>query len=132
MYKEYDEAISNMTTQVLALDWDETTSDYPLAFKEIAKLYERVIIVTVNDELTVEDACLWLGRTPENLRIFCCPDDNIEDVPGWKSNVCFKEQVALMFDDNPDVVRACHNKGVNAICVSERAWKFEKTVNSLL
>jgi hypothetical protein len=99
-----------------------------LAFKELAKLYERVIIVTVNDELTLEHACKWLERSPENLRIFCCPDDQIEDVPGWKSDVCFKEQVALMFDDNPDVVRACHNKGINAICVSERAWKFERTV----
>jgi len=127
MYKEYDETISINASKILALDWDETTSDYPLAFKEMAKLFEQVIIVTVNNELTLEHACKWLGRSPEDIKIFCCPDDEIEDVPGWKSGVCLKEQVALMFDDNPDVVRACHRKGVNAICVSERNWKFEKS-----
>ncbi len=30
-----------------------------------------------------------------------------------------------MFDDNPHVVHACHNLGINAICVNERTWKFE-------
>ena len=30
--------------------------------------------------------------------------------------------MALMFDENPDVARACHKKGVNAMCVSERTW----------
>ncbi|WP_144394555.1 hypothetical protein [Pleionea sediminis] len=130
MYIEYDETKGNSVSNVLALDWDETTSDYPLAFREIAKNYERVIIITVNDELTVDDACRWLNRKTSDLEIFCCPDDNIDDVPGWKSEVCCQHQVALMFDDNPDVVRACHLRGINAICVSERVWKFDNLQES--
>ncbi|WP_223788208.1 hypothetical protein [Marinicella meishanensis] len=125
MYFEYPRNQAISTQSVLALDWEETTSDYPLAFKVLAERFERVIIVTVNDDLTTAEACECLHRSPDTLKIFCCPDEWIVDVPGWKSTVCLEQQVALMFDDSPDVVRACHKKGINAICVSERTWKFD-------
>jgi len=125
MYKEYDETIINKNLNILALDWDETTSDYPLAFKELAKRFERVIIVTVNDELTLDYVCEYLKRTPQEVQIFCCPNDNLEKVAEWKAQICSNERVAIMFDDNPNVVRACHNLGVNAIYVNERTWKFQ-------
>lgn len=127
IYAEFDEARRIGADSVLALDWGEITSDYPLAFKALSQLFDRIIIVKVNEELTLQHACLWLGRSPEHLRIFCCPDDNIGDVAGWKAEVCLREKAALMFDDNPDVVRACHRNCINAICVSERAWKFHAT-----
>ncbi len=126
MYKEYSICNEIKSVNTLALDWDETISDYPLAFRALAKPYDRVIIVTVNNELTIGEACHWFERSTEDLEIFCCPYENMGDIPGWKAEVCYVEKVALMFDDNPYVVRACHQKGVNAICVSERDWKFEE------
>lgn len=126
MYKEYEENSGIDAADILALDWDETTSDYPMAFRQLARRFARVIIVTVNDELTVEQACHWLHRSAADLEIFCCPDEAIDNVAEWKADICVAQNVALMFDDNPEVVRACHRKGVNAIGVSERAWKFEK------
>ena len=125
MHKEYNETKNSYILNTLALDWDETTSDYPLAFKELSKRFDRVIIVTVNNDLTLTDVCKCLQRTPKEIQIYCCPDDNLEDIAEWKAQTCKDEYVALMFDDNPHVVRACHGKGINAICVNERTWKFE-------
>ncbi|MBK8103640.1 MAG: HAD family hydrolase [Cellvibrionales bacterium] len=126
MYIEFKHAQTRSFLNTLALDWDETTSDYPLAFQELARRFDRVIIVTVNDELTLDYVCQHLGITPDVTEIHCCPADALENVGQWKAQVCAEQQVALMFDDNPDVVRACHALGVNAICVRERSWKFEK------
>ena len=126
MYIEFKHAQAGNAVNTLALDWDETTSDYPLAFRELARRFDRVIIVTVNDELTLDYVCQRLGITLGQTEIQCCPGDALENVGQWKAQICAEQQVALMFDDNPDVVRACHALGVNAICVRERSWKFEK------
>lgn len=126
MYIEFTSPASRATTRTIALDWDETTGDYPLAFRELALGFERVIIVTVNDELTLEFVCNSLQTPPGVTQIYCCPADDLEDVGRWKARVCAEQGVAVMFDDNPDVVRACHELGVNAICVRERAWKFDR------
>ncbi len=127
MYKEFDEKISKSVVNTLAVDWDETTGDYPLAFRELSKRFDRVIVVTVNDELVLEDVCKHFDRTPETLDIYCFPFDRYtyEDIGPWKASVCEREKVALMFDDDPNVIRNCHKIGVNAILVSERSWKFD-------
>ena len=126
MYKEFDAVANNHISDTLALDWDETTSDYPLAFIELAKRFKRIIIVTVNDELALADVCKYLQRTQNEVQIYCCPDEHLGNVAEWKAQTCSNENVALMFDDDLRVVRACHNLGINAICVREREWKFEK------
>ncbi len=88
MYKEYNETENSYISNTLALDWDETTSDYPLAFKKLAKRFNRVIIVTVNNELTLTEVCKCLQRTLEEIQIFCCPDDNLENIAEWKAKIC--------------------------------------------
>ena len=99
----------------------------PLAFRELATRFDRVIIVTVNDELEIHHASDALGLNQAMLTIFCCPDDSLHEVAEWKAVICQREGAAIMFDDSPHVVQACHKIGVNAICVSERSWKFEST-----
>lgn len=125
MYKEFDKLRNSHTDSTLALDWDGTTSDYPFAFFELAKRFDKIIIVTVNERISRNIVCNYLQRAAEEVNIFCCPDEKLGEVAEWKAQICNDENVALMFDDDPRVVRACHSLGVNAICVREREWKFE-------
>lgn len=126
MYPEFEARSAAPHEFVLALDWDETTGDYPLAFARLASHYPKVLIVTVNDELTQAFAAQVLGVDAEKVAVHCCPDEALDDVPQWKANVCLRERVHLMFDDNEQVVQACHALGVAAICVRERTDKFER------
>jgi acid phosphatase class B len=37
----------------------------------------------------------------------------------WKAEIAVKHGVDIMFDDDPNVVLACHKCGIRAITVSE-------------
>ena len=74
IYPEYTGGADAAPASVLALDWDETTSDYPLSFRELARRFERVIIVTVNDELTLDTVCQVLDLASDRAAISRLPE----------------------------------------------------------
>ena len=122
------QAMSSSVTpkvSILGLDWDETVTDYPLSFRALAQNFQKVVIITVNDELTPEIVSQVLQRKENDVAIFCCPDEELENMAGWKAQICHQQQVDIMFDDNPAVVKACHDLRINAVCISERANKFD-------
>jgi hypothetical protein len=101
----------------LGLDWDDTVTDYPAAFALLCRAFRSVVIITLNQGVTIPEAEHRLGCTIE--RIEHCPDEVV--IAGrshvWKAETCRRLGVDLMFDDDPDVVKACLKAGIQAIGV---------------
>jgi hypothetical protein len=101
----------------LGLDWDDTVTAYPAAFRLLSRGFRSVVIITLNHGLTPADAESRLGRKIN--RIEYCPDDAV--IAGeshiWKARTCRRLGVDLVFDDDIEVVEACLKAGVHAIGV---------------
>ena len=107
-----------MTGLRLGLDWDDTVTDYPAAFGLLCRAFGSVVIITLNQGVTVAEAERRLGCRIE--RIEYCPDDVVIGGTShiWKAETCRRLGVDLMFDDDLDVVKACLKEGVQAIGVT--------------
>lgn len=106
---------------VLALDWDGTVTSYADALTAMARRFDRVIIVTMNDTVTVEMAAAALSYPEPRITVEICPDDESMDFNGyadWKAQTCQIHGAHLMIDDDPSVVSACRLAGVPALLVS--------------
>ena len=101
----------------LGLDWDDTVTLYPEAFRALAKRFKHVHIITINHGVTDAAAARILDRKVTGIHH--CPDDVVIDGRSciWKTDVCQKMNVTLMFDDHPDVIRECRRRGISAILV---------------
>jgi hypothetical protein len=101
----------------LGLDWDDTVTAYPAAFRLLSRGFRSVVIITLNHGLTLAEAESRLGRKID--RIEYCPDDAVIGGEShiWKARTCRRLGVDLMFDDDIEVVEACLKAGVHAIGV---------------
>lgn len=113
-----------MKEYIIGLDWDGTISDYPTGFAFLAHLFSKCIIITVNGEITQELAASTLEIDVDKVVVKICSHDDIENYAHWKAETCLAHHVDIMFDDDPDVVLACLNKGIRAINVSEFIYKY--------
>jgi len=118
--------MSSTNQRVIGLDWDGTVSDYSAAFAFLATLFDSVVIITVNDEITPEIASQTLKLTEKTVNVEICPDNRLGTASEWKAEICVKYGVDIMFDDNPDIVLACHKRGIRAITVSEFIYRFRE------
>ena len=100
---------------VLGLDWDDTVSAYPDGFAVLASRFDRCVIITLNDDITVEMARVYLNV--QNVRVEKCPYSRT-DFTVWKIEMCRKHKVSVMMDDDPEIVRACEAAGIYAICIA--------------
>jgi hypothetical protein len=102
----------------LGLDWDDTVTDCPAAFGLIGRMFQSVVIITLNHGVTIKEAERRLGCRID--RVEHCPDDVV--IAGlshiWKAETCIRLGVDLMFDDDLDVVGACRKAGIQAIWVN--------------
>lgn len=104
----------------LGLDWDGTVSCYAPELSLLARLAAQVVIVTLNDEITVDVASGKLGVGAGRILVCICPDDRIEDYGVWKAETCRAQSIHLMIDDDHTVTQACWAAGVPALLVVER------------
>ncbi|RKZ53225.1 MAG: hypothetical protein DRR08_27560 [Candidatus Parabeggiatoa sp. nov. 2] len=114
-----------MDKPIIGLDWDGTVSDYSAAFSFLATLFQSVVIITLNDTITPGIAANTLSLEEKPLKVEICPDDRLGTHHEWKAEICVKQGVDIMFDDDPDVVLACHKRGIHAITVSEFIYRFK-------
>lgn len=102
----------------LGLDWDDTVTDYPAALALLCRAFGSVVIVTLNHGVTIEEAERRLGCKIEGIEY--CPDEAV--IAGrshvWKAETCRRLDVDLMFDDDPDVVKACIEVDIQAIGIA--------------
>lgn len=108
-----------MDKPIIGLDWDGTVSDYSTAFSFLVTLFQSVIIITVNDEITPAIATKTLNLGLKLVKVEICPDEHLDTYSQWKAEICVKHGVDIMFDDDPNVISACHKQGIHAIMVSE-------------
>lgn len=111
---------------IIGLDWDGTVSDYSDAFAFLASRFDSVIIITVNDEITPKMASQTLKINEDFIQVIICPDERVEDYHQWKAEICVKYDVAIMFDDDPNVILACKKQRIHAITVSEFIYRFKE------
>ena len=108
-----------MDKPIIGLDWDGTVSDYSAAFSFLVTLFQSVVIITVNDEITPAIATNTLNLGTKLVKVEICPDEYLNTYFQWKAEICVKHEVDIMFDDDPKVVLACHKRGIHAIMVQE-------------
>lgn len=111
---------------VPGLDWDGTVSDDPQGFARLVQHGDRVVIITVNDEITPAVAGDWLSVSPERFEVRICPDERLDDYALWKAEQCLAAGVEVMFDDDPAVVDACLKQGIATIGVREDSERFHR------
>jgi hypothetical protein len=117
----------SLTNQlIIGLDWDGTVSDYSDAFAFLASRFDAAIIITVNDEITTEIAAKTLKLEQDAITVEICPSERLEDSHHWKAEICVKYSVAIMFDDDPNVILACKKQGIHAINVREFIDRFKE------
>ena len=87
-------------------------------------MFTKCVILTVNDEITTELAASALNVHSDHVAVEICPEQDIEHYHEWKADRCLVHAVDIMFDDDPDVVLACLNKGIKAITVSEFIYRY--------
>lgn len=101
----------------LALDWDDTITAYRQGFQVLCKNITEVYVITLNNELTVEMVEDVLKRRISGVCIYPSELALVRDTSAWKADVCEKLGVDLIFDDDPEVICECKNRGINAILV---------------
>jgi hypothetical protein len=116
----------DMDKPIIGLDWDGTVSDYSAAFSFLVTLFKSAVIITLNDTITPEIAASTLNLEEKLVKVEICPEERLETYEEWKAEICVKHCVDIMFDDDPDVVLACHELGIHAITVSEFLYRFKK------
>ena len=104
----------------LGLDWDGTISCYGPELSLLARHAVRVVVITVNDEITVARVAEMLGTDTEFIDVVICPDEHIERYHMWKAETCSALRIDLMIDDDARVAAACWAAGVPALHVVER------------
>lgn len=104
----------------LGLDWDGTISCYFPELGLLAQQAAKVVIITINDEITVEQAAKTLNIDEESVSVWICPDERIDDYGVWKAETCLAHDISLMIDDELPVVTACWSVGVPALLVVKR------------
>jgi len=111
---------------IIGLDWDGTVSDYSEAFAFIVQLFDSIVIITVNDEMTTNIAANTLKIPSNRVTVKICPNERLDTHEQWKAEICVAFSVDIMFDDNPDVVLACKKRGIHAITVREFIYRFKE------
>ena len=101
----------------IGLDWDDTITAYPEAFKIVSGQFKRVYIITINNYLTCAEAETVLGRDIEEVLI--CPKNRTFSGEShiWKAEMCKQHNIPLMMDDDPDVIEECRKNGIHAILI---------------
>jgi len=107
---------------VLGLDWDDTVSAFPEACAILANQFAKCVIITLNDDLSLETAKSVLNRA--DLELECCPYSRT-DFTVWKIERCRAHQVAVMLDDDPEIIKACESAGIPAIYLGIPAWRSD-------
>ena len=107
-------------SSVLGLDWDDTVTAFPDGFSILAGRFDRCVIITLNDDITVETARVYLNI--ENVKVEQCPYSRT-DFMAWKIEMCRKHEVSVMMDDDPDIIRACEAAGIFAIGIAGPGWR---------
>lgn len=116
-----------MKTLTIGLDWDGTISAYPSAFGFLADLFDKCVVITLNETITINIAASKLGLDKAKIALEICPNENIGHYDKWKADMCFAHDVDIMFDDDTDVVSACVKKGIKAVAVAELRFMYRKT-----
>jgi len=106
-------------TFILGLDWDGTISCYGPELSLLSARADRVVIITLNDEIDTAIAAKALSLDKTLIEVSICPDENIETYAHWKSAECLRYGVCLMIDDDINVVNACRSAGIPALLVQE-------------
>jgi hypothetical protein len=106
----------NATT--LGLDWDDTVTLYPEAFRALIKRFKKVYIITINHGVTPEETERLLEQKADG--IYHCPDETVINGQShiWKADVCQELNIDLMFDDDTNVINECRRRGITAIAVT--------------
>jgi len=111
---------------IIGLDWDGTVSDYSDAFAFLASRFNSAIIITLNEGITTAMAAKTLKLEKGAITVEICPDERVADSHQWKAEICVKYDVAIMFDDDPNVILACKKQGIHAITVREFIYRFKE------
>ncbi|RKZ38851.1 MAG: hypothetical protein DRR00_33875 [Candidatus Parabeggiatoa sp. nov. 3] len=96
-----------------------------LPFLFLVNQFQSVVIITVNDTITPEIAANTLSLEQKSVKVEICPDHRLGTHQDWKAEIAVKHGVDIMFDDDPNVVLACHKRGIRAITVSEFIYRFQ-------
>jgi hypothetical protein len=107
-------------SHTLGLDWDGTISHFPESCALLASKFRRCVVITLNHTITPTMAKQLLGV--EDVQVEVCPFSS-QDFPAWKVKMCHKHRVALMVDDDPDVIRQCEDAGIRGFLVGVAEWK---------
>jgi hypothetical protein len=108
-----------ITAGVLGLGWDGVVSSYGADFAFLAQTFKQCVIITANDEITLEQAAAILKLETQRLHLVICPAARLDDLPAWTVEQCRLHQVELLFDNDENIIRACRRFGIHAITVQE-------------
>ena len=104
---------------ILGLDWDGTISCYGPELSLLSVRADRVVVITLNDEITPAIAAKVLSFDLSRVEVTICPDEQIETYASWKSAECLRLGVSLMIDDDTNVVNNCRSAGIPTLLVRE-------------
>ncbi len=110
------------TEYILGLDWDGTVSDYKTEFALLASRFDSVVIITLNNQITPQLAAATLNLDQTLVSVEICPDLRLDDYGHWKTEICRKHSIVIMFDDDRYVIGQCRSSGIAVIGV--RANRF--------
>ncbi len=104
----------------LGLDWDGTVSAYPEACAILAKEFTRCIVITLNDDITIEQAGTTLRCA--HVVVETCPYSQT-DFTAWKVEMCRKHKISLFVEDDPEIAAACEQAGIPTLMVASPSWR---------
>lgn len=104
---------------ILGLDWDGTISCYGPELSLLSSRADRVVIITLNDEIDAIIAAETLSLDIAAIEVSICPDVEVETYAQWKSAECLRYGVHLMIDDDEHVANACRSAGIPTLLVQE-------------
>ena len=105
---------------VVGFDWDGTISAYPDAMRLLAQRFDRCVVITLNDDITPEDARRILGVP--HVIVEACPYSRT-DFAEWKVERCRAHKVSLMVEDDPAFAAACERAGIPVLLVAVPPWR---------
>ena len=86
----------------------------------LAKGFDRCVVITLNDDITLEQAVKTLACA--RTVVEACPYSRT-DYTAWKVEMCRKYKVNLFVEDDPDIAKACEQAGIPILLVAAPVWR---------